>query len=215
MNAAPNRFEQPDTFAFTKENLEKVEAIIAKYPPGRQASAVLSLLDLAQRQHGGWLPRAALEYVAELLELTRMGVYEVATFYTMFNLEPVGRFQVEVCTNLPCWLRGSDEIIGACRKNLGIGIGETTEDGLFTLAEVECQGACVNAPMVKIGDDFFEDLTPEAIEKMLEELRAGGNPKPGSRIGRKSSEPAGGLTTLTTKPDAKPAGKIKKSGGPS
>jgi NADH-quinone oxidoreductase E subunit len=215
MSAAPDRFQQPETFAFTTENLDKAKAVIAKYPPGRQASAVLPLLDLAQRQHDGWLPRAALEHVADLLEMTKISVYEVATFYTMFNLEPVGRFHVEVCTNLPCWLRGSDEVVGACRKNLGIDVGETTEDGLFTLAEVECQGACVNAPMVKIGDDFYEDLTPEATVKILAELRVGGKPKPGSQIGRKGSEPSGGLTTLTTKPDAKPAGKVKKSGGPS
>jgi NADH-quinone oxidoreductase E subunit len=219
MSAAPDRFQQPETFAFTEENLETARSIIAKYPPGRQASAVLPLLDLAQRQHDGWLPRAAIEHVAKLLEMTTIHVYEVATFYTMFNLQPVGRFHVEVCTNLPCWLRGSDEIVGACRKKLGIDIGETTEDGLFTLAEAECQGACVNAPMVKIGDDFYEDLTPEATEEILEELRAGGKPKPGSRIGRRSSEPAGGLTTLTAKPDRKPAaktaGNVEKSGGAS
>jgi NADH-quinone oxidoreductase E subunit len=219
MSAGSDRFQQPETFAFTEENLETARSIIAKYPPGRQASAVLPLLDLAQRQHDGWLPRAAIEHVAKLLEMTTIHVYEVATFYTMFNLQPVGRFHVEVCTNLPCWLRGSDEIVGACRKKLGIDIGETTEDGLFTLAEVECQGACVNAPMVKIGDDFYEDLTPEATEEILEELRAGGKPKPGSRIGRRSSEPAGGLTTLTAKPDRKPAaktaGNVEKSGGAS
>jgi NADH-quinone oxidoreductase E subunit len=219
MSAGSDRFQQPETFAFTEENLETARSIIAKYPPGRQASAVLPLLDLAQRQHDGWLPRAAIEHVAKLLEMTTIHVYEVATFYTMFNLQPVGRFHVEVCTNLPCWLRGSDEIVGACRKKLGIDIGETTEDGLFTLAEAECQGACVNAPMVKIGDDFYEDLTPEATEEILEELRAGGKPKPGSRIGRRSSEPAGGLTTLTAKPDRKPAaktaGNVEKSGGAS
>jgi NADH-quinone oxidoreductase E subunit len=219
MSAVPDRFQQPETFAFTEENLETAKSIIGKYPPGRQASAVLPLLDLAQRQHDGWLPRAAIEHVAKILEMTTIHVYEVATFYTMFNLQPVGRFHVEVCTNLPCWLRGSDEIVGACRKNLGIDVGETTPDGLFTLAEAECQGACVNAPMVKIGDDFYEDLTPEATEEILEELRAGGKPKPGSRIGRRSSEPAGGLTTLTAKPDTKPAaktaGKVEKSGGAS
>jgi NADH-quinone oxidoreductase E subunit len=215
MNAAPDRFQQPETFAFTEANVERAQSIIAKYPPGRQASAVLPLLDLAQRQHDGWLPRAAIEHVATVLEMTTIHVYEVATFYTMFNLKPVGRHHVEVCTNLPCWLRGSDDIVAACRKKLGVDIGETTEDGTFTLGEAECQGACVNAPMVKIGDDFFEDLTPESIETILEELRAGGKPKPGSRIGRKSSEPSGGLTSLTTKPDANPAGKAKESGGPS
>jgi NADH-quinone oxidoreductase E subunit len=215
MSAAPDRFQQPETFAFTKENLDRVKTIIAKYPPGRQASAVLPLLDLAQRQHDGWLPRAALEHVADLLEMTKISVYEVATFYTMFNLEPVGRHHVEVCTSLSCWLRGSDEVVAACRKNLGIDFGETTEDGLFTLGECECLCACVNAPVVKIDDDFYEDLTPEDAVKILAELRVGGKPKPGSQIGRKSSEPSSGLTTLTTKPDARSAGKVKESGGPS
>ena len=215
MRAAPDRFGQPQTFVFTPENLDITKSIIAKYPPGRQASAVLPLLDLAQRQHQGWLPRAAIEFVANLLELTPIHVYEVATFYTMFNLKPVGRHHVEVCTSLSCWLRGSDEIAKACRNNLDIDFGETTADGLFTLGECECLCACVNAPVVKIGDDFYEDLTPETIEKLLAELRAGGKPKPGSQIGRKSSEPMAGLTTLTTKPETKPAGKAKESGGPS
>ncbi len=215
MSVAPDRFQQPESFAFTKENLEKATSIIAKYPPGRQASAVLPLLDLAQRQHYGWLPKAALEHVAELLEMTTISVYEVATFYTMFNLEPVGRFHVEVCTSLSCWLRGSDEIVAACRKELGVNFAETTEDGTFTLGECECLCACVNAPVVKIGDDFYEDLTPEAIEKILTELRAGGRPAPGSQIGRKSSEPLDGLTTLKTKPEEKPADEVRQSGGPS
>lgn len=215
MSAVSDRFQQPETFAFTAENVERTKSIIAKYPPGRQASAVLPLLDLAQRQHDGWLPRAAIEHVAELLEMTPIHVYEVATFYTMFNLDPVGRHHVEVCTNLPCWLRGSDDIVAACRNKLGVNVGETTEDGTFTLDEAECQGACVNAPMVKIGDDFYEDLTPETVETILEELRAGGKPQPGSRIGRKSSEPSAGLTSLTTTPKAKTAGKAKESGGPS
>ena len=125
-------------------------------------------------------------------------VYEVATFYTMFNLQPVGRHHVQVCTNLPCWLRGSDEIVETCRRKLGIGIGETTADGLFTLSEAECLGACVNAPMVQIGDDYYEDLSPESMETILDALARGETPKAGSQIGRRGAEPAGGLTTLTS-----------------
>ena len=215
MSGVPDRFQQPDSFAFTEENQEKARAIIAKYPPGRQASAVLPLLDLAQRQHYGWLPKAAMEHVADLLEMTNISVYEVATFYTMFNLEPIGQFHVEVCTSLSCWLRGSDEIVSACRKELEVNFAETTEDGTFTLGECECLCACVNAPVVKIGDDFYEDLTPEAITKILAELRAGGRPTPGSQIGRSSSEPLGGLTTLTTKPAEESAGKVRQDGGTS
>ncbi|MGF1641010.1 MAG: NADH-quinone oxidoreductase subunit NuoE [Rhodospirillales bacterium] len=214
MTAATDRPAPPATFAFTPENVERTAAIIAKYPPGRQASAVIPLLDLAQRQSGGWLPGAAIEYVAGLLDMPVMRVFEVATFYTMFNLAPVGRFHVEICTNLPCWLRGSDDIVGACRKALGIGLGETTADGLFTVSEVECQGACVNAPMAKIGDDFYEDLTPDAMETVLQRLRAGEQPKPGSQLGRTSCEPLGGVTSLKSV-DAVAAITIKDSGGPS
>lgn len=186
-----------DTFAFTKENDARAKAIIAKYPAGRQASAVLPLLDLAQRQNDGWLSQAALDYVAAYLEMPPIRVYEVATFYTMFNLKPMGRHHVQVCTNLPCWLRGSDGILDACKRNLGVEPGQTTDDGLFTLSEVECLGACVNAPMIQIGDDFYEDLTPETAESVLDALRAGETPKPGPQNGRQSCEPADGPTTLT------------------
>lgn len=187
-------------FRFTPENQAKADAVIAKYPPGRQASALLPLLDLAQRQNDGWLPRAALDYVADYLKMPPIRVYEVATFYTMFNLKPVGRHHVQVCTNLPCWLRGSDDIVATCRKHLGVGPGETTADGQFTVAEVECLGACVNAPMVQIGDDYYEDLTPESMASILETLKAGGTPKAGSQMGRRSCEPAGGPTSLTSTP---------------
>ena len=188
------------TFAFTPENEAKAQAIVAKYPPRRQASAVLPLLDLAQRQNGGWLSRAALDCVAQYLQMPPIRVYEVATFYTMFNLKPVGRHHVQVCTNLPCWLRGSDTVVAACRKHLGIGPGETTADGQFTVSEVECLGACVNAPMVQIGDDYYEDLTADSMGSVLETLKAGGTPKPGSQSGRHACEPAGGLTSLTSTP---------------
>ena len=186
--------EQPATFAFTPENLERVEAAITKYPEGWQASAVMPILDLAQRQNGGWLPQAAMETVAEILKMPPIRVYEVATFYTMYNLKPVGKHHVQVCTNLSCWLRGSDGVVDACRKSLGIDFGMTTEDGMFALSEVECLGACVNAPMIQIGDDYYEDLNPKSTEAILDELKAGGTPKPGSQTGRHSSEPAGGKT---------------------
>lgn len=189
--------EQPASFAFTAENLERAKQIIAKYPPGRQASAVLPLLDLAQRQSANWLPRAAMDYVAGLLQMPPIKVYEVATFYTMFNRAPVGKHLVQVCTTTPCWLRGSDDIVKVCRKKLGIDFGETTADREFTLLEVECLGACVNAPMVQIGDDYFEDLTPERMEAILDQLAQGEWPTPGPQTGRHGSEPAGGLTSLT------------------
>jgi NADH-quinone oxidoreductase E subunit len=193
-------------FVFNADNLARAEAIIARYPPGRQASALLPLLDLAQRQAGGWLPRAALDYVAAFLELAPIRVYEVASFYTMFNLKPVGRHHVQVCTNLSCWLRGSDEIADACQRSLGIGFGETSPDGEFTLTEVECLGACVNAPVVQIGDDYYEDLDPAAVERILAEIKAGRTAKAGSQTGRKSCEPAGGLTTLKTQAAGQSAG---------
>jgi NADH-quinone oxidoreductase E subunit len=191
-----NIIVQPGSFAFTPANVKKAEAIIAKYPEGRQASAVMPLLDLAQRQHDGWLPRAAMNAVAEMLAMPPIRVYEVATFYTMYNLKPVGKFHVQVCTNLPCWLRGSDEIVKACRNTLGIGFGETTDDGMFTLSEVECLCGCVNAPLMQINDDFYEDLNSESTQSVLGQLKEGKAPKAGPQSGRKGCEPAGGLTTL-------------------
>jgi NADH-quinone oxidoreductase subunit E len=189
-------FEQPASFDFTPENLDRAQAHIAKYPPGRQASAVLPLLDLAQRQHGRWLPRAAMDRVAAMLGMAPIRVYEVATFYTMFNLQPVGRYLLQACTTTPCWLRGSDEVLHACQKKLDIGVGGTTSDGLFTLVEVECLGACVNAPIVQVNDDFYEDLDGPAMEALLDALREGDAPPPGSIAGRRGSEPVGGRTTL-------------------
>jgi NADH-quinone oxidoreductase E subunit len=189
-------FEQPATFAFTPENLEEAKKVIAKYPEGRQASAVLPLLDIAQRQHQNWLPRAAMDHVARMLDMAPIRVYEVATFYTMFNLRPVGKNFVQICTTTPCWLRGSDDIVEACHRKLGIGIGETTADGEFTLVEAECLGACVNAPIVWIGDDFYEDLDGPKMEELLDAFRAGNPPKPGPMIDRQTSAPVGGKTTL-------------------
>ena len=183
-------------FVFTAENLERARHIIAKYPPGRQASAVIPLLDLAQRQNDNWLPRVAMDYVADLLEMPRIRVYEVASFYTMFNRSPVGRHFVQVCATTPCWLRGSDEITGACRRKLGIEPGETTADGQFTLVEVECLGACVNAPMVQINDDYYEDLDAAGMEAIIDALKRGETPTPGPQIARQTSAPATGPTTL-------------------
>jgi len=212
MSASNGSVTQPKTFAFTEENVAKANDIIAKYPEGRQASGVLPLLHLAQRQNDGWLSQAAMDYVGDLLGMAPIRVYEVATFYTMFNLKPVGRHHVEVCTNIACWLRGSDEVVDVCRRKLGISIGETTEDGLFTLSEAECLGACVNAPMMQIGDDYFEDLTAESTEVIIDKLRAGGQPKPGSQIGRKSSEPITGLTSLTSVSSTPTGGKPETEG---
>ena len=196
---------QPESFEFTAENRTKVQAIIEKYPDGRQASAVMPLLDLAQRQHDGWLPKAAMDLVAEILDMAPIRVYEVASFYTMYNLSPVGRHHVQVCTNLPCWLRGSDHITAACKEKLGIGFGETTGDGEFTLTEVECLGACVNAPMMQINDDYYEDLDSETTGRVLDELKAGRTPKTGSQAARYSCEPLGGLTSLTAQEELRKA----------
>jgi NADH-quinone oxidoreductase E subunit len=189
---------QPAHFEFNAERRAAGDKIIAKYPAGRQASAVIPLLDLAQRQNGGWLPRAAMDHVAAVLGMAPIRVYEVATFYTMFNLNPVGRYHVQVCTTTPCWLRDSDAVLNACRKKLGVEVGGTTADGKFTLSEVECLGACVNAPMVQINDDYYEDLDARSTEAILDALARGEKPKMGPQSGRKTSEPVSGLTTLTT-----------------
>ena len=191
--AAP---EGPKEFAFEPEYLERAKHIIAKYPAGKQASAVMPLLDLAQRQNDNWLPRAAMDYVADMLGMPRIRVYEVATFYTMYNLKPVGKHFVQICTTTPCWLRGSDDVVKACERKLGIGLGETTPDGQFTVIEVECLGACVNAPMVQINDDYYEDLDAASTARILEALKRGETPKPGPQNGRHTSEPLGGATTL-------------------
>lgn len=188
--------EQPESFEFTKENLKKADAQIAKYPEGKQQSAVMPLLDLAQRQNGGWVSKAAMDYLAEMLGMPPMKVYEVATFYSMYNLKPIGENHVQVCTTTPCWLNGSDGVVKACKKKLGIGFGETTADGKFTLSEVECLGACSNAPMIQVNDDYYEDLTEESTESILDDLAAGKKPKTGSQTGRQSSEPKGELTSL-------------------
>ena len=187
---------QPETFAFTADNRARADRYIARYPAGRQASAVLALLDLAQRQNDGWLSRAAMEHVAEVLQMPPIRVYEIGTFYSMFNLKPVGRHHIQVCRTTPCWLRGADDLTALCRRKLGIGLKERTADGLFSLVEVECLGACVNAPVVQINDDFYEDLDPARLEAILDALARGETPAIGSQIGRQGSAPVGGSATL-------------------
>ena len=188
-------------FDWTDENRKKAEAAIAKYPAGRQHSAVLPLLDLAQRQIGaetgtqGWIPIPVLEFVGRALDMPYVRVLEVATFYTMFNLRPVGKFHVQVCGTTPCMLRGSDDVFEACYKR-GLKKGRTTDDGLFTLSEVECLGACANAPMVQINDDNYEDLTEQSMTAILDALARGESPKPGPQVDRQTSCPEGGPTTL-------------------
>jgi NADH-quinone oxidoreductase E subunit len=187
---------KPAPFAFNAENSARAAQILKKYPPNRQQSALLPLLDIAQRQNGGWLSKEAMDFLANFLSLPMIKVYEVASFYSMFNLQPVGQHLVQVCTTTPCWLRGSDEVLGACKKKLGIGVGETTKDGKFTLIEVECLGACVNAPMMQINDDFYEDADASSTAKILDELAAGRKPIIGSQTGRQGSAPMSGAKTL-------------------
>jgi NADH-quinone oxidoreductase subunit E len=190
-----------DSFAWTEANANLARDIIARYPDGRQQSAVIPLLDLAQRQVGaetntqGWLPIPVMEFVGKELDMAYVRVLEVATFYTMFNLVPVGRFHVQVCGTTPCMLRGSDDVLAACYKR-GLKKGKTTEDGLFTLTEVECLGACANAPMVQINDDNYEDLSEASMAAILDALAAGKTPKPGPQIDRQTSCPQQGPTTL-------------------
>jgi NADH-quinone oxidoreductase subunit E len=188
---------QPESFAFTPENDAFARNEIAKYPPGRQASAVIALLWRAQQQSGYWLPRPAIEKVAEMLALPVMRVLEVATFYTMFNLSPVGRHHVQLCGTTPCMLCGAEAIKEVCRTVIG-SERHVTADGAFSWVEVECLGACCNAPMVQINDDYYEDLTPENFAKLLDDLAAGRPVRIGSQTGRVGSEPTGGLTSLTT-----------------
>ncbi|NNC72283.1 MAG: NAD(P)H-dependent oxidoreductase subunit E [Sphingomonadaceae bacterium] len=194
-------------FAWTDENAAQAAKIIARYPEGRQASAVMPLLDLAQRQIGeetntqGWLLVPVIEFVAAELDMPYMRAYEVATFYTMYNLVPVGRYHVQLCGTTPCLLRGSDDVMAAC-KNKGLLKGKTTPDGVFTLTEVECLGACANAPMVQINDDNFEDLDYDSMTAILEALANGEEVTPGPQVERQVSCPEGGPTSLAEMVDA-------------
>jgi NADH-quinone oxidoreductase subunit E len=194
-------------FAWSDENQRKANEILARYPKGREQSASIPFLDLAQRQVGaetgtqGWLPIPVIEFVARAIGVAYIRVYEVATFYTMFNLAPVGRYHVQVCGTTPCMLRGSDDVLAAC-KNKGLNKGKTTPDGLFTLTEVECLGSCASAPMVQINDDNYEDLDYDRTMAILNALEAGENPKAGTQEpGRHTVEPYGGATTLTAMVD--------------
>jgi NADH-quinone oxidoreductase subunit E len=186
---------QPKSFAFTDENRAWAEKEIAKYPPGRQASAIIALLWRAQDQAGGWLPEAAIRAVGDQLGLAHIRALEVATFYTMFNLAPVGRTYVQLCGTTPCVLRGADDLKAVCRRRIGEE-QHITSDGQFSWIEVECLGACVNAPVVQIGADYYEDLTAESFEKVLDAFAAGRTPKPGPQVDRELSAPVGGATTL-------------------
>jgi NADH-quinone oxidoreductase subunit E len=187
---------QPKEFSFTAENRAWAEKQTAKYPEGRQQSAVIPLLWRAQEQADGWLPQKAIEHVAAVLGMANIRVLEVATFYTMFNLEPVGKFNVQLCGTTPCMLRGSDALKAVCHRRIGEQ-HHVTADGTFSWVEVECLGACVNAPMVQINYDYYEDLTPESFEKILDDLASGRTPKPGPQADRQLSAPIGGPTTLT------------------
>jgi NADH-quinone oxidoreductase subunit E len=200
---------QPKDFSFNKENLAWAQKQIAKYPEGRQRSAIIPLLWRAQEQAGGWLPEAAIRHVSEMLDMAHIRGLEVATFYTMFNLEPVGKVHVQLCGTTPCRLRGADELEKVCRKRIGDQM-HVTKDGKFSWVEVECLGACVNAPMVQIGSDYYEDLTAESFGRILDAFAAGKTPKPGPQIDRQLSEPVGGATTLL---DAAIYSKQKRSGG--
>ena len=187
--------QQPASFAFSEENRKAVDQWIAKYPSGRQRSAVIAALWIGQEQEG-WVTKAMIEEVARILDMAVMRVLEVATFYTMFNLVPVGQYLVQVCTTTPCWLRGSDDVVAACKKHIAPNPGVISGDGKFSWMEVECLGACVNAPVLQIGKDYYEDLDGPATERIFEALRRGETPNAGPQHGRHTSEPEGGALTL-------------------
>lgn len=196
-------------FEFTGDFLREAERNIAKYPHDRRQSAVLALLFLAQEQNhtgGHYVTEPAIRHISDRLDMPFIRVMEVATFFTQINLEPVGEFHIQLCGTTPCMLRGAEDVCAAIESKLGIHKGETTADGKFTLTEVECLGACSNAPMVQINDDYFEDLTPELVEVLLDKLAKGENVEPGSQIGRRCSEPEGGPTVLQSGPSPQVAG---------
>ena len=190
---APN---QPATFAFTAENQAWAQKQIDKYPAGKQASAVVPLLWRAQEQNGGHVTEPMMRVIGEMLGMSPIRVLEIATFYTMFNLKPVGQHLLQVCTTTPCWLRGSDQVVAACKKHIHPQAETVSADGKLSWMEVECLGACVNAPIVQVGDDFYEDLDGARTEALINDLRNGRATKPGSQIGRQTSAPEGGPTTL-------------------
>jgi NADH-quinone oxidoreductase subunit E len=194
---------EPTSFAFDADSEAQIAKIVARYPEGRQASAVIPALYIAQKQMGrltgsAWVPRIAMDAVAARLGMAPMRVYEVATFYFMFNTKPIGKFHLQVCGTTPCWLRGSDDVMRACKEAGHLkGYGDTSPDGLFTMTEVECLGGCVNAPILQVDDDYYEDMDYESTVKLLEALKRGERPAPGSVIGRQTSAPDGGPMVLT------------------
>ena len=197
--------EQPTQFAFDAESEAQIAKILARYPAGKQASATIPLLYVVQRQMGrqtgsAWVPRVAMDVIAERLSMPPIRVYEVATFYFMFNMKPIGRFHLQLCGTTPCMLRGSDDVMRACQDAAHVKVGQTSADGMFTLTEVECLGACVNAPVLQVDDDYYEDLDYDRAVALIEALKRGERPKPGSTIGRQTSAPEGGPLTLTAVP---------------
>lgn len=214
----PAATHQPDRFAFDAQSEAEIVKILAKYPEGRQASGVIPLLYLVQNQMGrqtgsAWVPRIGMDVVAARLGMPPIRVYEVATFYLMFNTQPVGRYHLQVCTTTPCWLRGSDEVTAACKKAASLrNWGETSADGLFTMTEVECLGACANAPVLQVNDDFYEDLDGPRTIALIEALKRGEAPKPGPTIDRFNAAPIGGRTTLLDPVPFEPSG--SESGEP-
>jgi NADH-quinone oxidoreductase subunit E len=192
---------QPSHFAFDQASEAQIARILARYPAGKQASGVIPLLYVAQRQMGrdtgsAWVPKVAMDLIAERLGMAPIRVYEVATFYFMFNMKPIGRHHLQLCGTTPCMLRGADDVMRACHDAGHVKVGETSPDGLFTLTEVECLGACVNAPVLQVDDDYFEDLDYDRTVALLEALKRGETPAPGSTIGRQTSAPEGGPLTL-------------------
>lgn len=196
MTSAPAGIQQPDSFEFSEESKARIARLRTRYPEDRQASLVIPMLDLAQRDCGGWLPRAAMDHVAELLEMAPIRVYEIVSFYEMFYDRPRGKHELRLCTTTPCWLRGSADLVDTAEAEIGCKVGETSEDGMFSISEFECLGACVNAPIVWVDDDYFEDVDPDALKRIIAAFRAGQTPEPGSQTGRQTSAPVGDRTTL-------------------
>jgi NADH-quinone oxidoreductase subunit E len=203
--SAPQTHAEPAHFAFDELSEAQIGKILARYPAGKQASATIPMLYVVQRQMGrltgsAWVPRVAMDAIADRLGIAPIRVYEVATFYFMFNMKPIGRFHLQLCGTTPCMLRGSDDVMRACHDAAHVKVGETSEDGLFTLTEVECLGACVNAPVLQVDDDYYEDLDYDRTVRLIEALKRGERPTPGSTIGRQTSAPEGGPLTLTEIP---------------
>ena len=188
--------EQPDKFEFSDENLNLAKKIVLNYPTGKKKSAVMALLYLAQKQNNNWIPLAAMKYIAKYLEISYINVYEVATFYSMYNLAPVGKYFFQVCTTTPCMLRGAYKLVDVCKKKISEKENEISKDGKISWMEVECLGACVNAPMIQINDNYFEDLDEKKLEKIVENIQKGEKIQPGSYKGRKSTEPENNRITL-------------------